>query len=66
MNASEHFLASESEDHPLDLPPVAETDDIAGFAAMLGTNGCLEARIVAKELDELGGIGERRPPGDEE
>jgi hypothetical protein len=65
MNASAHFLSAESDDHPLDLPPVAETDDIASVAAVLGANGGFEPRIVAEPLDEFGGIGKGRPPGDE-
>jgi len=65
VNASAHFLAAQADDHPLDLPPMAKADDIAGIAAALGAHRRLEACIVAEAFDELGGIGQRRPAGDE-
>ena len=65
VNASAHFLAAQGNDHSLDLPPVAEARDISGVAAPLGANGGLEPGVVAEPFDELGGIGKRRPAGDE-
>ena len=65
MNGSADFLGRQGDDHPLDLPPVAEAHDIAGVAAALGANGRLQAGIVAEQVDQLGCVGKRRPAGDE-
>ena len=65
VNASAHFVAAQGDDDPLDLPPVAKADDIAGVAAFLGAIGRFQACIVSEAVDELRGIGERRPSRDE-
>lgn len=65
VNASEHFLAGKSRDHPLDLPPVAEADDIFPVAAFLRPSRGFKASVIAETLDEFGGIGKSRPSGDE-
>lgn len=65
VNASAHFVAAKRDDHPLDLPPVAKTDDIASVAALLGAARRLQPRIVSEALDQLGRVGKRRPSGDE-
>lgn len=63
VNASAHFCAAQGDDDPLDLPPVAEANDIAVITASLGPNRGLETGVIAEALDQLGGIGERRPSG---
>jgi hypothetical protein len=65
VNGSAHFPGAEGDDDPLDLPPVAEKDDIAQIPAPLGANGRFEPGIVAEALDQFGGVGKRRPSGDE-
>ncbi len=61
MNASAHFLAAQSHDHALDLPPMAEARDVAGIAALLGENGGLKTGVVAIKLDQLRCIGKSGP-----
>ena len=53
MDGAAHFVAGKGRDHPLDLPPVAEQEDIAVVAAALGTDGSLQPGIVAEAVDEL-------------
>jgi hypothetical protein len=65
VNGSAHFLGGESDYHPLDLAPVAEANEVSGISAPFGSNGRLEAGIVAEALDQLGRIGKGRPSGDE-
>lgn len=65
VDASAHFLAAQGDDYALDLPPVAKTEHIAGVTASLGADRRLQPGIVAEAVDELGGIGKRRPAGDE-
>ena len=65
VNASEHFFAGESRDHALDLPPVAEADDILIVAAFFGARSRLETGVIAETLDKVCGIGKSRPAGDE-
>ena len=65
MNASEHFLAGKSRDHPLHLPPVAEADDILVVATLLGARGGFKSGIVPEPLDKFSGIGKSRPAGNE-
>ena len=57
VNCSAHFLGGQAHDYPLDLPPVAETHDIARVAASLGPKGRLKPRIVAEPINEIGGVG---------
>ena len=65
MNGSAHFVAAESHDDALDLAPVAEASDVARIAALFRPHCGFEPGIVAIALDEIGGIGKRRPSGDE-
>ena len=65
MNGSANFLVAERGNHPLDLAPMAECDDIAGIAAFLGAGGCLERRIVAESVDQPRRVGKRRAAMDE-
>ena len=65
MNASQHFVAGQRRDHPLDLTPVAEAHDILIVAALLGARRSLESGVVAETLDKFSGIGQSRPAGNE-
>ena len=58
------FVGAEGGDDPLDLPPVAEFQDIAGIAAGFGTHRCLQAGIVAEPVDQFRCVGKRRPSSD--
>src|SRR4051812_170477 len=60
------LVAAQRGDHALDLPPVAETRDIAVVTAALRTGRGFEASVVAEALDQLRRVGQRRPPIDEE
>jgi len=65
VDGSANLGAAERGNHPLDLPPVAEAEDIAGVAALLGERGSLEACIVAIAVEHVGSLGERETIGDE-
>ena len=65
VNASAHFVAAEAYDHPLDLPPVAEANDVAGIAAFLGPVGSFHPGVVSEALYQFCCIGQCRPAGDE-
>ena len=65
VNASAHFVAAERHDDPLDLPPVAESHDIARIPALFCSDRSLEPGIVAEALDKIGRVGKRAPAGDE-
>ena len=65
MNRAANFPHSQGDDHPLDLPPVAETQHIALVAAVLGTRRGLETGVVAIGLDQQRRIGERQSAGNE-
>lgn len=56
VNSVGDFFAAKRRDHSLDLPPVAETRDIALVAAVLGANGRFEPGVVAVSLDQLGRV----------
>ena len=65
MDGPENLVAAERRNDTLDLPPVAETRDIAVVAAALGPRRRLEAGIVAKPFDEVGCVGKRDTAMDE-
>jgi len=48
VNCSQHLVAAERGDHSLDLPPVAETDEVAVVTALLGTRCGLQPGVVAE------------------
>lgn len=50
----------EQQDHPLDLPPAAEMDDIADIAAAVGARRRFVGGVDAEARDEVGRIGCRR------
>ena len=64
-HGSAHFVAGKRGNHAFDLPPVAETGDIAVVAALLGPRSRLEAGIVAEPFNEVGCVGERDTAMDE-
>jgi hypothetical protein len=59
MDPADDLVTTQRGDHALDLPPVAEADDIAGVAAAASERGRLEARVGAEALADIGGVGER-------
>ena len=65
VNGSAHFVATERHDDPLDLPPMAEADDIARIPAFFRSNRRLEPGIVSEAVDKIGRVGERAAAGDE-
>src|SRR4051812_4726348 len=66
MNGAVDLVAPEGRDQPLNLPPMAEANDIAVVSAALGARGGLEAGVIAMLLDQARGIGERDASVDEE
>lgn len=58
MNRPNHCVAAQRGDDALDLTPVAETHDIAGIAAALGADCRLKPRVIAKTIEQVGGIGQ--------
>lgn len=64
MDSAAHFIAGQRGNHALDLAPVAKTDDVALATAVFGTRGGFKAGIVAKGIDQLGGINNGRTRGD--
>src|SRR3954463_1672789 len=65
MDGAGDLVAGERRDHPLDLPPMAETRDIAVVAAAVGADCRLEPGVVAVAGDQLGGIGQCNAAVDE-
>ena len=65
MNGSAHFFVGQCRDDTLDLPPVAETDDISGVAALLSARCSLKPGVVAKAFHEVGSLGECSSAGNE-
>jgi len=59
------FVARQRGNYPFDLPPVAETGDIAVVPALFGTHGRLEAGIVAEAFDQVRCVSKSVPPMDE-
>jgi hypothetical protein len=58
------LLLAEHVDHPPDLAPAAEMDDVAEVAAAAGAKRGLGARIGAEAGDELGRIVKRGAVGE--
>jgi hypothetical protein len=65
MDGAANLVAAQRCDNPLDLPPVAETHDIAGIAAVVGARRGLVGGVVAEPGEKLGGVGQRHSPTDE-
>jgi hypothetical protein len=59
------LITGERRDYALDLPPMAETHDIAVVAAALGARRRLEPGIIAVAGDQFRGIGQRNAAVDE-
>ena len=58
-------VAIERGDDPLDLPPMAESQNITGIAAARGAHRRLQPRLIPIALDQLGCVGQRAAVGDE-
>lgn len=65
VDCTDDFVAAQRGNHALDLAPVAEVGDIADVPAPLRASGCLEARIVAVALDQVGCVREGEAAVDE-
>jgi len=65
MHRARYLVTRQGHDHPLDLAPVAEADDIAAVAGAFGQHGRFERRIVAERVDQPAGIGQRGSGCDE-
>ena len=59
MDSAADFLVGKSDDHPFDLPPMAEAQHISLVAAVLGACRCLEPGIVAIGFEQQCRIGQR-------
>jgi hypothetical protein len=53
------LVAAQRRDHPLDLPPVAETSDVAFVTAALGAHCGLVPGIIAEAVHQLRSVGKR-------
>ena len=60
MNAAERLPAIERGDHPLDLAPVAEGQDIAGLAAVARAGRGDQHGLLAEMVDQRGRVVQRR------
>ncbi len=58
MHRPGHRLVAHQFDHPHDLAPAAEMDEIAEVAASVGAQGGLRSGIFAETLDKLRRLGE--------
>ena len=65
MDGAANLFAAQRRDHPLDLPPVTETNDIAGVAAQVGKRRGFVAGVVAEAAQKLGCVGQRHASTDE-
>ena len=65
MDGSAHFVVGQCRDDTLDLPPMAETDEVAGVAAAFRTHRGLKPGVVAEALHELRSLGKSVAAGDE-
>ena len=65
MDASEDFAAAQGRDDTLDLPPVAEAQDIAEVAAAFRASRCLKRRGITVALDEISCVSQRETSVDE-
>ena len=60
VNRTENFLVRQGDDHPFDLPPMAEFQDIAIVAAGLGARSSLEPGVIAVSLQKQCSVGKGR------
>ena len=60
VDSSANFFAGESCDDPLDLTPVAKTNDVSRVPADLGTSSSFEPGIVPEAVDKVGSISKRQ------
>lgn len=63
MDGAAHLVVAEHVDHPDDLPPAAEMDDIAEIAAAARPLGGLDHGKLAKAFEQLARVDECRPVG---
>ena len=63
MDGTRHRVVADQLDHPGDLAPAAEMDDVAEVAAAAGAKRRLGAGIGAEAGDEVGGVGKRGTVG---
>jgi hypothetical protein len=63
MDRAGHRVVAQHVDHPLDLPPAAEVDEIAHGAAAVGAARRLRARMLSEPVDKRGRVGQGFPAG---
>ena len=63
MKASAAAVRAEQNDHPLDLPPAAEMNDVAELPASVGAGRRFARGMGAETGDQLGRVGRRRAVG---
>ena len=61
MDRAGRFGFAEHVDRALDLPPVAEMDDVAERSAAVGADRRFALRVLAELGDQLGRLAERCP-----
>jgi hypothetical protein len=65
VDGSEDLVAVQRRNHPLDLPPMAETGDISVSAAAMSTRGRFKNGVSPEALHQLGGVGQSGTAVDE-
>jgi len=64
MDGPADILVAEHNDHPLDLAPAAEMDDVADLATDVGQTRRFGRSVVPKPLDEARRFGQGRAVGE--
>ena len=64
MDKARGGLLPQRADHPLNLPPAAEVDDIAKLAASPGAAPRFRHGMVSETRNQLRGLGKRAAAGD--
>ena len=65
MDGSAHFFVGKCRDDTFDLPPMAESQDIARVTAAFGARRGLQPGVVAEAVDEVRSLGKGKASGDE-
>lgn len=65
MDGSAHFFVGQCRDDTFNLPPMAESQNIARVPALLSSRGGLQSGVIAKTVDEVGSLCKGKAAGDE-
>jgi hypothetical protein len=63
VDGTANFLVGKGNDHPLDLPPMAEFQDIAAAPAAFGKRRSFESGVIAIGFDQQCSVGKRCASG---